>query len=229
VSTRIAAAAAPQGYAAALTGYVGAKVLRLQGGYLDRGRGDHSTAAGALARLRRAVATEPGTEPGIWDLLFEGFPQELVGRGEEPSRAERSAHAALTLYAVHQQSQKSGMHVVGRSLGTACGLLARNLAAGREVGADPGAVRRFQALGTSTSFSETLYHARGLVMQLRGAQIAVDYGRLAADLYRLQHPARSDTVRLQWGRDFYSIGPETSTDTAAGGTSESNDTEKETS
>ena len=211
-----------------LSGYVDRRVDRLQAAYLDRSRADHSTAVGSLARLRRAAASEPGFEPGIWDLLFDGFPVELIGVRDEPSRAERSAHASLTLYAVHQQSQRTGMHIVGRSLGTAVGLLARDLATGRDIRADPGVLRRFQALGTASTFSETLYHARGLATQLRGAGIGLDYGRFAGDLFWLQHPNRCGGIRLQWGRDFYGIGPTPSTDTTSGGTPGINHTAEET-
>ncbi len=218
----------PPGHREYLSGYIDRRVDRLQAAYLDRSRADHSTAVGSLARLRRAVTSEPGSEPGIWDLLFDGFPAELTGVRDEPSRAERSAHASLTLYAVHQQSQRTGMHIVGRSLGTAVGLLARDLATGRDVRADPGVVRRFQALGTASTFSETVYHARGLATQLRGAGIGMDYGRFAGDLYRLQDPTRSSGVRLHWGRDFYGIGPTPSTDAASGGTPEINHKAEET-
>lgn len=195
----------------ALAAYVSSKIYQLQLGYLN----NQSAAVGKLAQLRRAVATEPGTQSEIWDLLFDGMPVQLVGRGDQPSRAELSTHACITLYAVHQQSQRTPMHIAGDSLGAAVGQLARKLAVG-DGASNPGVIRRFQALGTATTFSETLHHARGLITQLRSAQISMDYGRLAADLYQLQDTTRSGTVRLQWGRGFYNARPDPRPDMAIG-------------
>jgi CRISPR system Cascade subunit CasB len=45
------------------------------------------------------------------------MPDGLVGKGEEPSPGEWAAHAALTLYAIHQQSQTIPMHQRGREHG----------------------------------------------------------------------------------------------------------------
>ena len=40
------------------------------------------------------------------------------------------------------------------------------------------------------------------MQQLRGAGIAVDYAKLAAQLYSLQSPYKVDQVRLAWGREY---------------------------
>lgn len=186
-----------------LAGYVTSKVVLLQAGYLR----DDSAAAASLAKLRRAVGAQPGADPGIWSILFDGLPPSLAGRTDEPSRAERAIHAALTLYAIHQQSRQLPMHRDRRSLGLAAGDLARTRAADRLGGPDidPGVLRRFQALGTASTLTETLYHARALITQLRSSDVSLDYGRLAVDLLRLQQPGAGDGIRLSWGRDFYRI------------------------
>ena len=173
--------------------FVSARVGSLQRGYLDR-RADE---VGALARLRRAVTSAPGADPATWGETLSGMPEALLGRGDEPSAHERAAHAAITVYAVHQQSQSTAMHRAGQSLGTAVRTL------GQRTSADEAVRRRFQALGTATSLPETLHHLRGLVTHLRSKGIALDYGRLARDLRLLQRPATADGVRLAWGRDYY--------------------------
>lgn len=177
----------------ALDDFVVRRVRTLQFAYL---RGE-SAAAASLARLRRAVGDEPGANPAVWQETL-GLPDQFVGRDEEPSRAERAVHYALTLYATHQQSQGQAMHRGGYGLGRAA----------RQLGAKPNAseqavLRRFQALGTATSLAEAATHARGLVTQFRGAAIPLDYGQLAVDFVRFQDPRQIASVRLTWGRDYY--------------------------
>jgi len=176
-------------------------VSQLQAGYGARA----PQAVASLARLRRAVNVEPGSDPDVWEETLGGLPSELLGRGNAPSPSERAAHSAVTLFAVHMQGQQGrDVHVSGRSLGAAVAQL-------RDVTADPGAVldpvtRRFLALSTASTQTETLHHLRGLVTQLRGAvggPIGLDYGLLAVALRRLQDPRLTASVRLQWGRDYY--------------------------
>lgn len=180
-----------------LTQHVATQVIRLQQGYLT----DRPGAVASLARLRRAVTAEPGDDPSVWSEVFDGFPDGLLGRGDTPSAAERAAHAAITIFAIHQQSRVGAMHRHGTSLGTAVQAL------GRENANEDAVLRRFHALGTASSLPETLHHLRGLVTQLRGAAIGLDYGRLARDLWRLQNPRTAPGVRLEWGRAYYRSQP----------------------
>jgi CRISPR system Cascade subunit CasB len=89
------------------------------------------------------------------------------------------------------------MHRPGPSIGAAARALARRTTSA------PGVRRRFEALGTATTFEEASHHARGLISQLRTQGIPLDYGLLADQLVGLLHPASADRVRLSWGRDFY--------------------------
>jgi len=192
-----------------LRDHVTARVEALQRAYVDPRHGQNSWATGALACLRRAVGDEPGRDPAVWELVYDGIPARLVG-GEDPRRsgeivvstAERAVHASLTLYAVHQQSQRVGMHRRDVGLGTAVRRLAL------ATGAESAVLRRFHALGTAQSLTEVLHHARGLLTQLRAAAIPLDHGRLAVDLDRLQRTGHADRVRLQWGRDYYARRPQ---------------------
>lgn len=176
-----------------LSAYVARKVTRLQELYLA----GVPSASASLARLRRAVHRAPGDDPAVWAEIFEGFPTALLGRGDTPSRFEKAAHAALTLYAIHQQSQSRPMHRTGIGIGAATRTL------GAQSNSEQAVLRRFQMLGTATSFEETLHHARGLITQFRAAGIALDYGRLATDLADIQNEPRARRVRLAWGRDYY--------------------------
>jgi CRISPR system Cascade subunit CasB len=186
----------PPGPDSQLRTFVAGRVERLQAGYFsDRPQ----AAAAALARLRRAVQRSPGDDPAVWFETLEGFPDGLRGRGDAPSPFEVSAHVGLTLYATHQQSQRGRMHQVGYPLGRSIRLL---VARDRAVEDSP-VTRRFHALGTATDFTETAYHLRGLITQLRSEAIPLDYGQLVVDLRRLQASQSAGSVRLRWGRDFH--------------------------
>jgi CRISPR system Cascade subunit CasB len=162
----------------------------------------HNTSGGVsdLAALRRAATEEPGADPRVWGLTLAGVPVE-AGAGEEPTDAERAVHAAMTLYAVHQQSQPEGMHRPGYGLGRSVRIL------GRRIDNEDAVRRRFEALGTAATFAELMQHSRGLVRQLRSEAIPLDYGQLADDLVALQSPTGADRVRLRWGRDYHRARP----------------------
>jgi CRISPR system Cascade subunit CasB len=172
--------------------FVNTRVTQLQQGYLQR----RPAAVAALAQLRRGVGKPVGAIADLWQLTLEGIP--LPPRyGEEATTNERAAHTALTLYALHQQSRREGMHRPGHSIGAAARILTRRTPS-------PEATRRrFQALGTATTFEEVSHHARGLISQFRTLGIPLDYGQFADQLVGLLHPATADRVRLSWGRDFY--------------------------
>lgn len=178
---------------ASLEELVGDRVTGLQARYLA----GSSSGVGDLAALRRAVTGTPGEDPRTWALTVADV--SPWARDDEPTAAELAAHAALTLYAVHQQSQGRAMHVCGRGLGSAVRAL------GWLTNAEDAVRRRFEALGTAATFPELMHHARGLVRQLRSAGVPLDYGRLARDLLDWQDPGRTASVRLRWGRDYHRI------------------------
>lgn len=170
------------------------------------------SAAGAahVAILRRLDPARPGDDPRSWALVLEGMPRSLVG-GEwqngdmQPSRGESAAHAAVCLYALHQQSHGGGVHERGRRPGRAFGELARARAMG-----DPqlsgSVVAHIHAASSASSMERRLFQLRMLISLLRGERsprITLDYGLLACDLFFLSIPERASTVRLAWGRDIH--------------------------
>lgn len=202
-------AAAPPGVARGVEHYVGARVAGLQNALLDRSHRSHSATVATLARLRR---TQPGdvSDSASWDVVFNGMSPELVGRGDNPSPAERAIHAALLLYAGHAQSADGPRHIRGRRLGHAIGDLAR--ADSPEAYAEGAVARRFRAFASATTWVSAVRHLRGLISLMRSHGIGLDYGALAADLYRIQHPEGLRRVRLQWARDFHHIPARPATD-----------------
>lgn len=181
--------------------YVASRVSKLQGGYLsDAGRGN---AARQLAELRRAAGKEPRSTPSTWSIEFDGCPESLVGIGQRPSEGEHAIHAALTLYAIHQQSQKQGMHCAGKEhdFGSAVRRYVY-LNRGSENLEDGRLPRRFAAMVTADSFDEVVHYARQLIKMLRSEGIAIDYGRLARQLFLFQDPYARQRVLLEWGRGY---------------------------
>lgn len=175
-------------------------LTRLQREYLA----ESSRAKATLAGLRRGLGKPAGSVPEIWEITIAAVPDQLQwkdGKGEpEPSRAEQAAHAAMTLYAVHQQSMFVPAHVPGVSFGRGVGRLRSS-----DQCSDEAVTRRFMAVSTAESAEEALWHMRGLITQLRSAQVGLDYAVLADDLLDLLTPGRATRVRLSWGRDFYRI------------------------
>ncbi|MBF4460960.1 MULTISPECIES: type I-E CRISPR-associated protein Cse2/CasB [unclassified Rathayibacter] len=195
-----------RGWPSSLAVFVGERVADLQRASLATHGGlGRAAATASLARLRRAATGAPGADPLVWGETLDGLPVEYHGVDGGVTSAERAAHAAITLYAVHQQSKQIPMHRPGVSLGRAVARLAAvNAPPGSEERPGEAAVvRRFLALGTAATFDETVRHARGLITQFRADNIPLDYGLLAYHLARLQVPRYADGVRLDWGRDFY--------------------------
>jgi len=154
-----------------------------------------------LAALRRGIGREPGSVPAMWPYYTT-----LTENGAltHPLRAE---HLALTLFAVHQQSQRQPVHREGVGLGSAM------LALRRDQDSSPDAVdRRFAAAATATSLSEVAHHLRGLITQIRGLtpQPGLDYSQLFWDLLSWQSPKRITRVRRTWGSQYFVWTPEPS-------------------
>ncbi|HRW18492.1 MAG TPA: type I-E CRISPR-associated protein Cse2/CasB [Dermatophilaceae bacterium] len=173
-----------------------------------------SDALATLATLRHADAGDPAADVRVWQVTFDGIPDELLADrpGATASRAERAVHAALVLWSRHQQAKTSPMHVSGRSLGLAARDLSRKVEPGDELS---GAVlRRFHSVATATGDQQRLYHLRSLVSLFRAHDVALDYARLAEDLYRLETP-RADAVQLSWGRDLHRRDRSTTTETTS--------------
>ena len=192
------------GKATELARYVVGKVERIQAGLVDQ---QSSAAKATAARLRRALTRPAGSVPEVWEITLGGLPENLIGHGDVPSPAEQAAHTALCLFAVHQQSRSERMHQSGWGLGRSLRILHQRTGGSDALDSGP-LIRRFNALSTADSLEEMLWHLRGLITQLRGEGIPLDYGRLVRDLYSYPVPEYRDAVRLRWGRDFYTYRPE---------------------
>lgn len=151
-----------------------------------------------LAALRTGVAREPGDVSGLWRYYRAVVPDEAAARGKiHPSLA--AEHAALTLFAVHQQSQSTRMHREGSPLGAS--LRALRASAFKD---NPDALdRRVNAAAATESIKDLTVHLRGLVRLLRDQQIPLDYTALAEDVAAWHYPDARGRVRRRWGAQYY--------------------------
>jgi CRISPR system Cascade subunit CasB len=183
---------------------VGRQASVLQSGYIA----DRPAAVAALARIRRGAGKPIHATPDMWGLidLDRLYERDEQGRalvfGTARERAENAVHAALALHAVHQQSHRdAAMHKAGASFGAAVRALMP------PDGIDEPTRKRFVRAGSATSFDVLLQRLRELVTVLRERTEPLDYGLLAAQLYRWQVPERRSLVTREWGRDFHAARP----------------------
>lgn len=176
-----------------LAGEVGRRIAALQRGVLD----NQSSARATAAQLRKAITRPAGSDPAIWSVT--ALYDDPRGLPDEPTREETAAHLALCMWAIHQQSRPTAMHVPDRPFARAVAELARRRGTDET---DP-VRRRFDAVATAADLSETVHHLRGLVTQLRAEGLSIDYGRLAEDLVHLGHPGVRSNVLRRWGREYH--------------------------
>ncbi|WP_016906476.1 type I-E CRISPR-associated protein Cse2/CasB [Streptomyces xiaopingdaonensis] len=165
----------------------------LQRGYLN----DEARAVAQLAQLRRGAGKSAEEVPELFGLTGT---ENLYTHGDRPGRhAHDAVHLAVTLYALHQQSQRTArMHVRGRRLGGAV----RELMPPGEI--DEPLRRRFVRVAGAASANVLAYRLRELVLLLRRAGEPLDYARLADQIEQALDPHRHLRTRQEWGREFHS-------------------------
>ncbi|MCB5908085.1 type I-E CRISPR-associated protein Cse2/CasB [Streptomyces pinistramenti] len=177
------------------------RITRLQRGYLD----DRSDAVGTLARLRRGIGRPAGETADLWGLigtepLYEQYERRELT--EDAMRwAEEAAHAAVTLWSLHQQSHHTArMH---RRPGPELGAAVRRLAPGAEI--DEPTRKRFVRAGTAATPVVLAGRLREIVLLLRREAVPLDYGLLADQLHTWQSPGGPQSVRRSWGRSYLAV------------------------
>ena len=156
-------------------------------------RGSSGPPGNELAALRQGTGREPGSVAAMWPYYTTLNPAGTL------TRALCAEHLALTLFAIHQQSQQQPMHRDGEGIGSAV------LALRVSEKFSPEAVdRRFAAAATASSIAEVGVHLRGLITQLRSIGQPLDYTRLLTDLRAWQDSGRIAAVRRRWGSQYFS-------------------------
>ncbi|MDO0930169.1 type I-E CRISPR-associated protein Cse2/CasB [Streptomyces sp. TG1A-8] len=176
-----------------------------QEGYLK----DRSQAVAALARLRRGAGREAGETPDLWNLI-DTDPLHTPAEGARPLseqemvRAENALHAALTLWAFHQQSRGVPMHRRHtRERPGGLGAAVRRLMP--TDGIDEPIHKRLVRAGTAPDLVTLIQRLRDIVNLLRRDDVPLDYALLAGQLYLWQWPDGPAAVRRRWGRSFHEL------------------------
>ncbi|MDQ1051965.1 type I-E CRISPR-associated protein Cse2/CasB [Streptomyces sp. V4I2] len=198
---------APPAIRARVCDLAAAQITGWQEGYLK----DRPRDVAALARLRRGAGREPGALPDLWTLV-DTAPLHARLEGSRPLgeaelvRAENALHAALTLWALHQQSRGARMHrphTATRPAGL--GAAVRRLMPPNDI--DEPVRKRLVRAGIAPDLTSLSQRLRDLIVLLRRQDIPLDYGLLAGQLYVWQAPGGGDMVRREWGRSFHSWQP----------------------
>lgn len=151
-----------------------------------------------LAALRSGLGREALTVPKMWPF-YTISPDKSADRERfgTASAGQHAEHAALALFGVHQQSQKTLMHMPDIGLGSAL----RALREHEKYSADA-IDRRVAALVTSTSVPTLTYRLRGLITQLRDIKQPLDYNWLLRDLESWPWPSQRQRVRTAWAQGY---------------------------
>ncbi|WP_326698485.1 type I-E CRISPR-associated protein Cse2/CasB [Streptomyces sp. NBC_01754] len=192
---------------------VHSRISGLQFGY--QSENDHPGAVAAVARIRRGAGRPAGSVPDLWGLIGAERLYERSWRGEDDAeRAETAVYLAVTLWALHQQGHRAAdMHVSG---GPALGQAVRRLMPATEI-VEP-VRKRFVRAATASSVDALAGRLRELVLLMRSADVALDYGLLATQLYLWQCPGGRADVHRRWGRSFHAYRkPEPSGPSESGG------------
>lgn len=187
--------------------HVSGKIYRIEHEQPNRAKAD-------LANLRRGTGKTLEKSPEIWGILMEELPEDLIGYGSEPGKAENAVFNALTLYGMAQRGNdpaKDSMNKEGVTLGAAAGqFVSRNRDSEDQI------MSRLQRIIKSNSAQEMITPLRALIQILAGEKIGLDFARLGEDLYlydlapghyydekNRMLPKGKEAVRLRWARDFY--------------------------
>lgn len=160
-----------------------------EGGWL---RGDEPPPGEQLAALRRGLGREAGTVPEMWRYYIR------LTRDGSLSDGLAAEHAALSLYALHQQSQRAPMHRAGIGVGTAVRALHESGRFGEEA-----VRRRFGAAASATDSDELVMHLRSLIGQLCVIRQPLDYTTLVGDLKAWNSHDQRGWVRRRWAGGFF--------------------------
>jgi len=146
-----------------------------------------------MANLRRGVGKQAGELPELWEMIFDRMPEKLLGKNQ----AEWAVYTALTLYAMHQQSCEQNMNQEKISVGLASAKLVKNEDDTERI------LKRLNLVVTAVSPEDLAYHLRSIIQLLRQEEIALDYAKLAKELYLFQYEENTSVIGLNWGRDFW--------------------------
>lgn len=165
-----------------------------------------------LAKLRRGIGHAPGELPDLWGGLLQGMPASFYGTNG-PSHEEWAVYLALTLYALHQQSNDTVcVSQLGCTLGRAVRRLAEQTVASGQDWTESSILRAVQRAGycrrnyrdqPSSAGDDSAAAGRKAGQHPAGLSagwLLTCTGCSAMAPQLAQLPAN---IRLRWGQDLY--------------------------
>ena len=166
-----------------------------------------------LAQLRHTIGKPLSQSVEIWSWILSNVPESFINKYGEVSYQMRAVINTLQIYALYEQSdvEKSSYKDLNKSedsekekpynnMGTALRALRS------DEGVRGATDRRFSVMVTASDYDSFYYYLRQLVRLLKSRtkenQQAIDYSKLARDLYLLQFED-SEKVRLSWAQEYY--------------------------
>lgn len=163
--------------------------------------GNPAAAKAQLARLRRGIGKQLQDMPELWGVMLEEMPDDLVGKGDQPSPAEKAVYIAMTMFGLSMQGHtpsKDSTNEKEVSLGAAAGKYTQRT--GEE---ESRILPRLQKVITANSVKEMEVPLRSMIQLLNQEEVRLDYAGLARDLFYYSGPKGREVVRLRWARDYY--------------------------
>lgn len=155
-----------------------------------------------LANLRNAGARSKRANIEAWSFIFEEMDEDFLGKSAKLTHAEKAILSTLEIYAIHQQGQSESVNEEGeywQNLGYALANL-------RNTENTSSMDRRFNAVVTSSTFEELIYHLRQMIKLLKSKakNTKVNYPLLAKDLYQMLLGYQEE-ICFSWARRYYAI------------------------
>lgn len=168
-----------------------------------------------LAQLRHTIGKQLSQSVEIWPWILSNVPESFINKYGEVSYQLRAVINTLQIYALYEQGvvEKSSYKDLNKSEDSENEKSYNNMGTAlRALRSDEGVRgamdRRFSVMITASDYESFYYYLRQLVRLLKSRtkenQQAIDYSKLAYDLYLLQFED-SEKIRLSWAQEYYRL------------------------
>ncbi|MFP1719106.1 type I-E CRISPR-associated protein Cse2/CasB [Gardnerella sp. Marseille-Q9185] len=176
---------------------------------------DASSNRAMLAQLRHTIGKTLSQSVEIWPWILSNVPVSFINKYGEVSYQLRAVINTLQIYALYEQGvrEKSSYKDLDKSEDSENEKSYNNMGTAlRALRSDEGVRgamdRRFSVMITASDYESFYYYLRQLVRLLKSRtkedKQAIDYSKLARDLYLLQFED-SEKIRLSWAQEYYRL------------------------
>lgn len=176
---------------------------------------DASSNRAMLAQLRHTIGKTLSQSVEIWPWILSNVPVSFINKYGEVSYQLRAVINTLQIYALYEQGvrEKSNYKDLDKSEDSENEKSYNNMGTAlRALRSDEGVRgamdRRFSVMITASDYESFYYYLRQLVRLLKSRtkedKQAIDYSKLARDLYLLQFED-SEKIRLSWTQEYYRL------------------------